>query len=181
MKVVKRLAIDAPSPDFDLPGVDGKRYALKDFAGREIVVVMFTCNHCPYVQAYEDRLIDIQRDYVSHGVALVAINSNETVHHPEDSFEKMKERARAKSFNFPYLRDEDQSVATAYGAHYTPEVFVFDRERRLQYTGRIDDSWQSPEAVKEQTLRDVLDRLLSGQRIAHPETHAMGCTIKWAT
>lgn len=176
-----RLAIGTQGPDFDLPGVDGTRYSLKSFANRTLVVVMFTCNHCPYVQAYEERLVAIQRDYAGRGVALVAINANETEHYPEDRFDKMVERAKARGFNFPYLRDEDQSAANAYGAHYTPEVFVLDRERRLRYTGRIDDNWQSPGGVREQTLRGALDALLEGRSVAKPETHAMGCTIKWAT
>ena len=175
-----RLAIGAKGPDFDLPGVDGKRYRLKNFADHSLLVVIFSCNHCPYVQAYEERLMDIQRDDLGRGVRVVAINSNETKNYPEDTLDKMVQRATARGFNFPYLRDDDQSVAVAYGAHYTPEVFLLDQERRLRYTGRIDDNWKSPEAVKDRTLRLAIDALLERRPIANPETHAMGCTIKWA-
>ena len=176
----KRLAIGAKAPDFDLPGVDGKRYSLGSFKDKKAVAVMFTCNHCPYVQAYEERLISIQRDYAGKGVALAAINANETVNYPEDDFPKMVLRAKGKGYNFPYLRDESQATANAYGAHYTPEIFLLDGERRLRYTGRIDDNPWHPGKVTSTDLRDAIDALLSGRPVAKPETHAMGCTIKWA-
>ncbi len=176
----KRLAIGDRAPDFNLQGVDGKNYSLDSFKNSKILVVMFTCNHCPYVQAYESRLIDLQRATKDQGVTFVAINANETQNYPEDDFPKMVQRAREKKYNFPYLRDETQAVADAYGAHYTPEIFLFDGERRLQYTGRIDDNWQHPERVQSQDLRNAIDAVLSNQTIPKPETHAMGCTIKWA-
>jgi peroxiredoxin len=176
----KRLPIGEKGPDFNLPGVDGKDYSLESFRDKPVVVVMFTCNHCPYVQAYESRLIAIQRDYAEKGVALVAINANETKNYPEDNFPKMVERARTKGYNFPYLRDESQQVAEAYGAHYTPEIFLLDRDRRLRYTGRIDDNWQQPDRVKSRDVREAIDAVLAGRPVAHSETHAMGCTIKWA-
>jgi hypothetical protein len=125
-------------------------------------------------------LIAIQKDYAEKGVALVAINANETQNYPEDDFPKMVERAREKGYNFPYLRDESQRVAEAYGAHYTPEIFLFDHNRRLRYTGRIDDNWQQPDRVKSRDLRKAIDAVLAGTPVAEPETHAMGCTIKWA-
>jgi len=176
----KRLPIGGQAPDFDLPGVDGKHLSLAGLPDKKIVVVVFTCNHCPYVQAYESRLIAIQRDYASRGVTLVAINANETRNYPEDNFPEMIKRARAQGYNFPYLRDETQVTANAYGAHYTPEVFLLDQARRLRYTGRIDDNWQHPERVTSQDLREALDAVLSGRAVNNPETHAMGCTIKWA-
>ncbi len=176
----ERLEIGAQAPSFDLPGVDGRRHTLEEFSDRTVVAVMFTCNHCPYVQAYEDRLIAIQRDYAGRGVQLVAINANETVNYPEDSFDKMVGRAKRKGYNFPYLRDEDQSVADAYGAHYTPEIFLLDRDRKLRYTGRIDDNWQDPQKVAKTYLRGAIDALLAGRPVPEPETHAIGCTIKWA-
>jgi peroxiredoxin len=175
-----RLPIGEKAPDFSLPGVDGKTYSLRSFQDKPVLVVMFTCNHCPYVQAYEDRLIAIQKDYADRGVQLAAISANETRNYPEDDFPHMVERAKTKDFNFPYLRDENQSVAEAYGAHYTPEIFVLDRERRLRYTGRIDDNWQNPKAAKSHDLRNAIDALLGGRAVSQPETHAMGCTIKWA-
>jgi hypothetical protein len=141
---------------------------------------MFTCNHCPYVQAYEGRLIAIQRDTLDRGVRLVAINSNEAKNYPEDDFPKMIRRAMEKGYNFPYLRDESQAVADAYGAHCTPEIFLLDGERRLRYTGRIDDDWQQPQKVQSHNLREAIEALLTGKTIPKPETHTIGCTIKWA-
>jgi len=175
-----RLPIGEKAPDFSLPGVDGNTHSLRNFPDKPVLVVMFTCNHCPYVQAYEDRLIAIQKDYADRGVQLLAINANETRNYPEDDFPHMVERAKAKAFNFPYLRDENQSVAEAYGAHYTPEIFLLDRERRLRYTGRIDDNWQNPRAVKSHDLRHAVEALLEGRAVSPPETHAIGCTIKRA-
>jgi len=176
----KRLAIGATGRDFKLPCVDGQTYSLGHFKNKKLLVIVFSCNHCPYVQAYEERFIKIQREYAEKGVGIVAINSNETANYPEDRFDKMVERALEKKFNFPYLRDETQEVADAYGAHYTPEIFLLDVERRLRYTGRIDDNWQFPDHVQSHDLIGAIETLLVGGEIAHPETHAVGCTIKWA-
>ena len=180
MMAKRRLEIGEKAPDFNLPGVDGNHYSLDSFKDKKIIVVMFTCNHCPYVQAYESRFISIQRDNLEKGVSLVAINANETKNYPEDDFPKMVERAREKNYNFPYLRDEDQSVAKAFGAHYTPEIFLLDEERRLRYTGRIDDNWQNPQKVNTHDLRDAISKIYAGEKITTPETHTTGCTIKWA-
>ncbi|MDE3017525.1 MAG: thioredoxin family protein [Nitrospirota bacterium] len=174
------LQLGDPAPDFSLPGVDGGIHSLHGFAGKSVLVVIFSCNHCPYVQAYEDRLIELQRDYAGRGVQLVAINSNDDVHYPEDNLAQMIARAQSKGFNFPYLRDASQQVAKAYGATHTPQMFVFDRSRRLRYTGKIDDNWQRPEAVRRRYLREALDALLEQREPAEPMTHAIGCTIKWA-
>ena len=175
-----RLQIGEKAPDFNLPGVDGKTYSFTGFQDKAVLVVMFTCNHCPYVQAYEDRLIAVQRDYADRGVSLVAINANETKNYPEDSFPNMVKRAKGKDYNFAYLRDEDQTVAVAYGATYTPEIFVLDRERRLRYAGRIDDNWQQPHQVMSHDLRNAIEALLNKQPVPKAETHAIGCTVKWA-
>ncbi len=174
----QRLAIGAVAPDFSLPGVDDRTYALADFKEKKIVVVMFTCNHCPYVQAYESRMITIQNAFPE--AALVAINANETEHYPEDDFPHMVRRSKAQGYNFPYLRDAQQSVADAYGAHYTPEIFLLDAQRLLRYTGRIDDNWQFPEKVVSHDLRDAIQAILSAKAVPVPETHAVGCTLKWA-
>ncbi len=174
-----RLKLEARAPDFSLPGVDGKTYSLASFSSK-ILVVVFTCNHCPYVVAWEDRLIAIQREYGPRGVGLVGINANETKNYPEDSFDKMVIRAREKGFNFPYLRDEDQSTARAYDAACTPEIFVFDAERKLRYHGRVDDNYQDPKGVTSHDLRNALDDLLAKREVRTPLTHAMGCSIKWA-
>jgi len=175
-----RLAIGEKAPDFNLPSVDGKSYSLNSFEGKKAVVVMFTCNHCPYVQAYEGRMIAIQREFLENGVALVAINANETINHPEDNFPNMITRAKEQTYNFPYLRDENQKVANAFGAHYTPEIFLLDEKRILRYTGRIDDNWQVAENVRSHDLRNAIEAVISGKPINNPETHAIGCTIKWA-
>lgn len=167
-------------PEFkNLPGADGKPYSSSDFSDKDILVVVFSCNHCPYVRAHEKRMIAFQRDYAPKGVQLVAINSNDAKNYSEDRFEKMVQRAKEKGFNFPYLRDEDQSVAESFGATHTPQFFVFDRERKLRYSGKMDDNWEHPEAVKENYLRDALDAILGGKKVAVPETYSIGCTIKW--
>ena len=176
-----RLSIGDKGPDFDLPGVDGKNHSLKNFSDYKLLAVIFTCNHCPYAQAYEDRFITIQRDFSKQELTLIAINSNAIKNHPEDDFPSMVIRSKEKGFNFPYLRDERQEIAEAYGAHYTPEVFLLDEARRLRYTGRIDDSWQDPSAVRFHDLRDAIGSVLSAQPVKAAETHAIGCTIKWAS
>jgi peroxiredoxin len=175
------LQLGESARPFSLPGVDGKTYSLEGFAGKPVLVVIFSCNHCPYVQAYEDRLIVLQRDYGNRGVQLVAINSNDDGHYPEDNLDHMMARAKDKGFNFPYLRDGSQQVARAYEATHTPQIFVFDEDRRLRYTGKIDDNWQRPEAVTRRYLRDAVDALLAQREPAEPITHAIGSTIKWAT
>ena len=176
----KTLHINDPMPAFPaLPGVDGKKYSDKDFAGKKLVVVVFSCNHCPYVQAYEDRMIALQRDYETKGVQLIAINSNEIHNYPQDNFDEMVKRAKQKGFNFLYLRDDDQSIAEAFGATHTPEFFVFNEKRKLRYHGKMDDNYQNPQSVKEPYLKDALDALLSGKEVKTPETFSIGCTIKW--
>ena len=175
-----QLKIGAMAPDFDLPGVDGKRYNLGCFADQKILIVLFTCNHCPYAQAYEDRLIQIQKDYERRGVQLVAINANDEKNYPEDRLDMMVVRAKEQGFNFPYLRDADQSVARAYDAACTPEAYAFDQGGALRYHGRIDDNWQNPKQVKSHDLRNALDDLLAHRPVRAPLTHALGCSIKWA-
>ncbi len=168
------------APDFSgLPGVDGKRYGLKDFASETALVIFFSCNHCPYVQAYEDRVIELQNEFRSKGVRFIAINSNDASNYPDDSFDNMVARAQQRKFNFVYLRDDSQDVARAYGATHTPHLFVFDKERKLRYTGRIDDNWQEPAKVTKRYLRDALNALTQGKAPAEAETFAIGCTIKW--
>jgi peroxiredoxin len=172
------LPIGAPAPDFALPGIDGKTYSLRELSAGKAVVVNFTCNHCPYAKAYEDRFIELARVYSPKGIAFVAINSNDAATYPDDSFEKMKERAAARGFNFPYLHDETQQTARAYGAVCTPHLFVIVGGR-IAYEGRIDDNWKEPAAVKHHDLRDALDAILAGRPIPNPRTNPMGCSIKW--
>jgi thiol-disulfide isomerase/thioredoxin len=169
--------------------VDGRNHALKDFRKARILVVVFTCNHCPTAQYYEDRLKAIVNDYERKGVALVAISPN----HPEsvrldelgytdlsDSFPEMKIRAQHRKFNFPYLYDgKTEAVSKAYGPVATPHAFVFDQDRKLRYVGRIDDS-ERPQFVRTHDLRDALDALLAGKEVAVKQTKVFGCSIKWA-
>jgi peroxiredoxin len=164
---------------FELPGVDDRRHALEDYADKEAVAVVFTCNHCPYARAWEDRLIGIQTDYASRGVQLVAINANDAMKYPDDSFPKMKERSEEKEFNFPYLYDESQEIARTYGAQRTPEIFLFDKGRTLRYHGTVDDNYDDPAAVKNHYLREALEAVLAGQQPPNAETAPVGCTIKW--
>lgn len=165
-------------PDFRLPGVDGNEYSLYDSIKKGAVVI-FSCNHCPYVQAYEDRIKKIQEEFGSRGVDVFAVNSNDDSRYPEDSFAEMKKRAAAKKFNFPYLRDEEQSTARAYDATHTPEIFLIDNKKRLVFHGKIDDNWREPDKVKSSYLKEAISELLVGKEISVPETFTIGCTIKW--
>jgi peroxiredoxin len=164
---------------FELPGVDDRRHALDDYADKEAVAVVFTCNHCPYARAWEDRLMGIQGDYAPRGVQLVAINSNDAKKYPDDSFPRMKERSEEKGFDFPYLYDESQEVARACGAERTPEIFLFDKGDTLRYYGTVDDNYDDPAAVKAHYLREALEVVLAGKELSTAETTSVGCTIKW--
>ncbi|MBS4029414.1 MAG: thioredoxin family protein [Ignavibacteriales bacterium] len=178
--IPSQFQIGSPLPEFsNLPGVDGKKYSSSDSSEKKILVVAFTCNHCPYVQAYEERIMTLQKEYAEKSVQVICINSNEIENYPDDSYEKMMERAKLKNFNFIYLRDEDQTVANKFFATHTPEFFVFDSERKLRYHGRLDDNWQKPEEVKETYLQYSIDSLLRGEEVKIPETFSIGCTIKW--
>jgi peroxiredoxin len=156
----------------------GKTVSLDDFAGLPAMVVVFTCNHCPYAQAWEERLLQVGRDYAGRA-GMVLINANDADKYPADGPAAMAERARDHNFSVPYLHDADQSVARAYGAQRTPEVYVFDAERRLVYHGAPDDNYEEASQVTAAYLRDALEATLTGQEIAVPETPARGCTIKW--
>ena len=173
------LQLNQKAPDFDLPGVDGKRYSLGSFKNSKILIVVFSCNHCPFVIGNEDRMNRLYADYSSKGVAMVAINSNETEGHPTDSFEHMVQRAKDKNFRFSYVRDESQQVALAYGALRTPHFYVFDAERKLRYTGRMDDNPRNPGKETTHELRDALDDLLAGRAVTVPVTNPVGCNVKW--
>lgn len=164
---------------FELPGVDDSSHALADYADKEAVAVIFTCNHCPYARAWEDRLIGIQADYAARGVQLTAINANDAKKYPDDSFPRMKEHAEKKGFNFPYLYDESQEVARTYGAERTPEIFLFGKGGKLRYHGTVDDNYEAPAAVKSHYLREALEAVLAGREPSTTETTPVGCTIKW--
>jgi peroxiredoxin len=182
------LAIGSSAPDFSLPGVDGKTYSLKDFASAKILLVIFTCNHCPTAQAYEDRMMKLHADYKDKGVALVAISPNDplAVRLDElgytdltDSLADMKLRAKERNFPFPYLYDgETQKTSLAFGVVATPHVYIFDQERKLRYTGRIDDS--EVKTVTSHDTRNALDALLAGKPIPAETTKVFGCSTKWS-
>src|SRR5438874_970549 len=183
------LPLGSAAPEFKLPGVDGRDYSLKDFASAKILVVLFTCNHCPTAQYYEPRIKQLVSDYKDKAVAVVAIMPNDpkSVRLDElgwtdlsDSFEEMKIRARDWQFNFPYLYDgDDEAVARKYGPVATPHAFVFDGERRLRYAGAIDDS-ERVQHVTKHYLRDAIEALLAGQEVAAAKTKVVGCSVKWA-
>lgn len=175
------------APDFDLPaanpdvddrGTAGNR-RLADYQEADVFVVAFICNHCPYVQHIEDELLQLARDYASRGVQFVGICSNNTETHPADSFERMAERAQAKEYPFPYLRDDSQEVARAYGAACTPDFFVYDEERRLVYRGRMDESRPNQKPATGADLRRVLDELLEQGKVTGAQHPSIGCNIKW--
>src|SRR5688572_14860604 len=182
------LALGDAAPEFKLPGVDDKEYSLASFADARLLLVIFTCNHCPTAQAYEDRIIQLHADYKPKGVALVAISPNDAqaVRLDElgytdvgDSFEDMKLRAKEQSFAFPYLYDgETQKTSLAYGVLATPQVFLFDRQRKLRYTGRIDDS--DVKTVTSHDTRNALDALLAGKPVPVEKTRTFGCSTKWS-
>lgn len=170
--------LGAPCPPFDLPGVDGRNWRREDFSEPCLLVVVL-CNHCPYVQAVDDRINDLARDYAGR-CAVVGINPNDAAAYPEDSFEAMRARAERKGYRFPYLRDGTQAVARAFGAVCTPDYFLYDRARRLVYRGRLDDHWRDPAAVTRRDLREALDATLAGRPAPSPQHPSMGCSIKWS-
>ncbi|HEV2520391.1 MAG TPA: thioredoxin family protein [Thermoplasmata archaeon] len=174
-----RLHRGDPAPDFTLPGVDGRSYRLADFHQDRLLVVAFWCNHCPYVQAWEGRMIELARATRDRGVGFVLINSNDAASYPDDSFPRMVERARQKGYPFPYLWDEDQAVARAYGALVTPHPFLFGPDRRLLFQGRIDDRHDEPSRVRERYLAQAIDQALLDRPIARPELPVLGCSVKW--
>ena len=172
------IDLGSEAPSFVLPGVDGNDHSLDGYRDAKLLVLVQYCNHCPYVLAWEERLMAVARDYAQQGVRVVAVNSNDVSHYPEDSFEAMKARAEKLGLPFDYLFDESQSLAHALGAERTPEVFLFDVERRLRYHGAIDDS-RDENAITTSYLRDAIDALLAGHEPPVTETAAVGCTVKW--
>ncbi|MBI4715887.1 MAG: thioredoxin family protein [Nitrospirae bacterium] len=173
------VPLGSPAHEFTLPGIDGKTDSLNSFHNGKVLVVVFMCNHCPYVKATIHRLIAIQEDYGDRGVRLVGINPNDAASFPEDAFAKMKVYAREWGMNFPYLQDKSQEIARKYKAVCTPDLFVYGPDRTLAYRGRIDDSWQDEGTVARRDLRIALDALLAGKAVPTEQHPAMGCSIKW--
>lgn len=167
--------------DFSLKNVDGKKVSLKDMKNAKGYIVVFTCNHCPYAVAYEDRIIALDKKYSKKGYPVVAINPNNPAKQPADSFEKMQERAREKKFSFPYLLDEGQKIFPQYGATKTPHVYVLEKTGKgnvVRYIGAIDDNYEDVAAVKNKYVENAVDALLSGKEVPVKETKAIGCSIK---
>ena len=174
------LSLGTAAPDFCLPDTEGAKVALSDFDGNRVLLVMLICNHCPYVKHVRHELARLGRDYASRGVGMVAINANDAAAYPEDSPEKMRAEKASAGYPFPYLYDETQEVAKAYGAACTPDFFVFDGDRRLAYRGQLDDARPgNGEPVTGHDLRAALDALLAGQPVAETQRPSMGCNIKW--
>jgi len=171
--------LKTPAPDFNLPGVDGKNYSLASFQTAQVLVVIFMCNHCPYVKAVLQRLIDLQNTMKARGVQLVGINSNDALRYPDDSPESMKEIVAEKGISFPYLFDRTQAVAKKYDAVCTPDIYVYGEVRTLLYRGRIDDNWEHPGKVTARDLKEAIEDILSDREVSGKQIPSMGCSIKW--
>ena len=165
--------------DFKLPGIDGVKYSLDTFVDSKVLVIIFMCNHCPYIKAVIQRLIGLQEDTLSQGVRLVGINCNDAQKYPDDSFESMQKVAMEWGMNFSYLFDESQTVAKKYDAVCTPDIYVYGKEKKLLYRGRIDDNWENVKQVTQRDLKQAIDCILSGQEVPTKQVPSMGCSIKW--
>jgi peroxiredoxin len=176
--ILPPLLLGDRAPAFDLAATDGQRYSLHSFIETPFLVVIFLANHCPYVSAWEDRIIRVAHEFAPRGFAFVAISSSDASKIPADSFEAMGRRVQERSYPFPYLYDQDQSVGRSFGATRTPEVFVFDGDRTLVYHGAVDSDFEEG-ADMENYLRDALHRLHTGQSVFLPETPILGCVIKY--
>jgi peroxiredoxin len=167
--------------NFSLYGIDGKTYSLKSFLEKKIIVIIFMCNHCPYVRAVLKRIIDLQNEFLACGVQFIGINPNDATRYPDDSLENMKSIAKEYNFSFPYLVDPTQETANLYNAVCTPDLYVYGKDRRLTYRGRIDDNWKHPKKVTQQDLKLALESILTGKLVANEQIPSMGCSIKWKT
>jgi peroxiredoxin len=163
-------------PAFTLPSVDGKDFSSS--SSQKPLLVMFLCNHCPYVKAIEDRLIALGARYKEQ-LQCVAVCSNDPTDHPEDLPENLRQRSQEKNYPFPYLVDADQKVARSFGAVCTPDLFLLDQNRRLFYRGRLDDAWKNPDKVTRQELKEAIEGLLAGKPAPQEQIPSMGCSIKW--
>jgi len=173
------LQIGDKAPDFNLPATDGKNYSLADFEDAKVLVVFFTCNHCPYVTGSDEATRATVERFKDKGVAFIGINSNSEKTHANDDFATMKERMKEHSFPWVYVRDKSQDIARAYGALRTPHFYVFDEERKLVYTGRGVDTPRDTSKMTVNDLENALDELLAGRPITTPVTNPIGCNVKW--
>ena len=173
--------LGTPAHDFLLDGIDGKTHSLESYSEKEIIVIIFMCNHCPYVKAVLKRIIALQNEFIDRGVQFIGINSNDATRYPDDSLENMKIIAKENDFSFPYLIDPSQEVAKSYDAVCTPDLYVYGKNRKLVYRGRIDDNWEDSEKVTQQDLKLALENILSREVITSKQIPSMGCSIKWKT
>jgi peroxiredoxin len=167
--------------DFSLKNVDGKMISMDSFEDAKGFMIIFTCNSCPYSVAYEDRIIELHKEYANKGVPVIAINPNDDKKSPKDSFDKMKVRAKEKGFPFPYVYDETQEITKAYGATNTPHVYVLDADKTVKYIGAIDNNTKSAKDADKKYVEDAVDAVLNGTEVPEKKTKAIGCTIKWAS
>ncbi|MEP1034375.1 thioredoxin family protein [Ekhidna sp.] len=169
--------------DFSLPNVDGKMVSMSDFSNAKGIIIVFTCNTCPFANAYESRILELDKKYASKGFPVIAINPNDITQQPDDSMQKMKKRASDKGYSFPYVRDDSQEVAKAFGATKTPHTYVLNKEAtgkyKVEFIGGIDDSPNDASDVSEAYVEDAVKALLSGNKPTVTEKRAIGCTIKW--
>jgi len=172
------LELLAPCPPFDLPGTDDQNHSLASFQGKPFVMFV-SCNHCPYVIAYEPRMVALASEYGARGFRFLAVNANDATRYPDDGMEPMRARAHDRGFPFPYVRDDAQTLVRTLGARFTPEVYVFDAEHRLRYHGRIDDNHRDAARVTSHDLKNALDALLAGKDPPVTATTAFGCSVKW--
>lgn len=173
------LPIGATAPDFILPATDGKTYSLQDFAGNDVLVIFFTCNHCPYVIGSDEATRATAEAFQDKGVAFVAINANSPNTYPEDDFDHMVKRMAEHKFPWTYLYDATQDTALAYGALRTPQFYVFDKQRKLLYTGRAVDSPRDASRITVNDLERTLTEITSGKPVSVPVTNPIGCNVKW--
>lgn len=175
----KDSLIGMQMPAFELDDIHGAPHKSSDFDNSDVLVVLFICGHCPYVHAVEERLIELPKLFENESVQFVGICSNDPTDYPEDSPEALRQRAERHGYTFPYLIDDTQRVAKAFDAVCTPDIYVFDKARKLAYHGRIDDNWKAPEQVTKHELRDAVNAILQGEAPAEPQYPTMGCSIKW--
>ncbi|MBC7425732.1 MAG: thioredoxin family protein [Bacteroidia bacterium] len=188
---VATLAFTIPSPsykvgdetkDFNLKNIDGKMVSLNDYKDAKGFIIIFTCNHCPFSKAYEQRIVALDKKYASVGYPVIAINSNDSATNPEDSYGKMIENAKEKGFTFPYLYDESQNIAKQYGALKTPHVYILKKNKngnKVEYTGAIDDNSEDASLVKVKYVENAVDELIAGKALTTKETKAIGCGVKY--
>ena len=173
------IPLGTKAPHFSLPSTNLKQVSLMDFADKEVLVIMFICNHCPFVKHIQKKLVELVSEYQEKSVAFVGINSNDAVNYPDDDFESMKKEVEKMSYPFPYLFDETQKVAKSYSAACTPDIFVFDKLRKLAYRGQFDDSRPGSGEATGESLSKALDDLLAGKEVSEKQRPSTGCNIKW--